>query len=116
MRNFFLSVIANWISLMLLSTLISSWIKIDSLWIALLSAIILAIFNLLVRPILIVLTLPLNILTLGLFTFVVNALILYTVSYIVPGFNIPNFFPVAIFLAIIMSIINGLLMFILRAI
>lgn len=116
MRNFFLSIIANWVSLLLLSTLISSWITIDSLWSALLSAIILAFFNLLVRPILIILTLPLNVLTLGLFTFIVNAFILYVVSFIVPGFNILNFFPIAILLAIIMSIINGILMLILRSI
>ena len=101
---------------MLLSTLISSWISIDSLWIALISAIILAVFNLLIRPILIILTLPLNILTLGLFTFVVNALILYFVSQIVPGFKIAGLFPQALLLAVVMSIINSILMVILRAI
>lgn len=115
MRNFLLSIIANWISLMLLTIMLKSWISINSLWIALVAAIVLAFFNLLIKPILTILLLPLNIITLGLFTFVINASILYFVSHIVPGFSISGFFPQALVLSIIMSIINGILMVILRA-
>lgn len=58
---------------------------------ALIAALILGIVNVLIRPILFLLTLPVNILTLGLFTFIINALMLELVSTIVKGFDIANF-------------------------
>lgn len=58
---------------------------------ALLAAALLGILNAVFRPILILLTLPINILTLGLFTFVINALLLMIVSAVIPGFTIHGF-------------------------
>lgn len=57
---------------------------------ALLVAFVLALINLLVRPVLLVLTLPINLLTLGLFTFILNGLLLWFVTYFVPGFAVAN--------------------------
>lgn len=54
-------------------------------------AIILAVVNLIIRPIVLLLTLPLNILTLGLFTFVINALMVLLVATLVPGFKVDGF-------------------------
>lgn len=64
---------------------------IDNLWTAVTVAVVLGIINTFIKPVLIILTLPLNILTLGLFTFVINSFIVLLVSTIVPGFNVRNF-------------------------
>lgn len=66
------------------------------------------IMTLLVRPILVVLTLPINILTLGLFTFVINAFLLLLMSKFVPGFNVSGFIT-ALIAAVVLSLINVVL-------
>ena len=60
---------------------------------AFIAALVLGLVNALIRPIILLLTLPVNILTLGLFTLVVNALMLWLVSSIVKGFEIVGFAP-----------------------
>jgi len=65
--------------------------------------------TLIIRPILIVLTLPINFLTLGLFTFVINALLLMLMTKIVPGFSISGF-GTALLAAIVLSIVNMFLL------
>lgn len=60
---------------------------------AFLAALILGLLNAVVRPILLVLTLPVNILTLGLFTFVVNAFVFWFASTVVKGFEVTGFMP-----------------------
>lgn len=67
-------------------------IGVDTFTTALLVAFVLAIINLLVRPILVVLTLPINIITLGLFTFILNGLLLWFAAYFVRGFTVSNLF------------------------
>ncbi len=54
-------------------------------------SVVLGFLNILVRPVLIILTLPITIVTLGLFIFVLNALLLWLVSEVVPGFSIHSF-------------------------
>ena len=66
-------------------------IKVDGFSNALLAAAILGMLNAFFRPILIVLTLPINILTLGLFTFVINALMLKMASGVISGFEVRGF-------------------------
>lgn len=58
---------------------------------AFVAAIVLGLVNALVRPVLLILSLPVNILTLGLFTFVVNALMFWLASSISPGFRVQGF-------------------------
>lgn len=67
-----------------------------------------AVLSALVRPILIVLTLPINILTLGLFTFVINALLILAMSRFVPGFEVASF-GVALMAAIVLAVVNMVL-------
>ncbi len=74
---------------------------------ALIVAVVLGLVNAFIRPILLILTLPINILTLGLFTFVIMALMILLVGAIVPGFVVDNFWWALAF-ALIFSIINGL--------
>lgn len=60
------------------------------------------------KPFLVILTLPINILTLGLFTFVINAIVLMITSRIVPGFTIDGF-GTALLASIVLSIVNSFL-------
>ena len=75
---------------------------------ALLTAVILALVNMIIRPIVKVLTLPINILTLGLFSLIINAAMLWIVDHFVKGFSVSGFW--GYFLgALAISIINSVL-------
>ena len=67
-------------------------------------ALALGIVNLFIRPILLIGTLPLNVLTLGLFTFVINALMILLVSAVIPGFTVENFWYALSFTLIISGV------------
>lgn len=71
-------------------------------------AVVWGILTVVIKPILVILTLPINILTLGLFTFVINAILLLMMSNIVPGFHITGF-GTALLAAIVLTIVNGFL-------
>jgi len=73
---------------LLLSPFIFSGIIVSGFWAALITVIFLGIVNAIIRPLLIILTLPINILTLGLFTFVINGLLVLFVSSFVKGFYV----------------------------
>jgi putative membrane protein len=79
-------------------------------WSALITSLILGFVNATVRPLLLLITLPVNLLTLGLFTFVINALMILLVSSIVKGFSVDNFstaFIAALLLWIISFLTNA---------
>jgi putative membrane protein len=105
-----LMMIIRWLTVtvvILLSSILIPGIKVDSLSTAVIAAALLGVINIFIRPILIILTLPLNILTLGFFTFILNALLLELVSYFVSGFKIGNFFS-ALLCALLISVVNWL--------
>jgi len=77
----------------------------EPLWPALLAGVVLSLVNAVVRPILKVLTLPLTLLTLGLFLFVLNAFCLWLTSVIVPGFDVHGFWP-AFLGALLISVVS----------
>ncbi len=106
--NFLIRLFLNALALLLVSKFLRG-IRIDDFVTALLAALVIGILNALVRPVLLLLTLPLNILSLGLFTFVINAIILWLTAIAVPGFGIDRFFPTAILAAILLAIINMLI-------
>ncbi|MBI5133969.1 MAG: phage holin family protein [Candidatus Taylorbacteria bacterium] len=66
-------------------------ISVDSFWYALLAALVLGLVNLLIKPLVKLVTLPINLLTLGLFGLVINAGLLWLVAGFVPGFDIGTF-------------------------
>ena len=75
-------------------------------WVQLLIAVlVLGLVNTLVKPLLILLTLPITILTLGLFLFVINALLFWFVGSILPGFKVAGFWP-ALFGALVYSVLS----------
>lgn len=64
--------------------------EVKSIYSALLAAFFIGIFNAIIRPILVILTLPINLLTLGLFTFVINAILILFVASFLKGFDVAN--------------------------
>ena len=74
----------------------------------LLAALVLGLINAVVRPILVVLTLPLTLVTLGLFLFVLNAFCLWLTSRLVPGFEVQSF-GAALLGALVISVVSWLL-------
>lgn len=83
-------------------------IKVENVTTAVVVAVVLGLINAFIRPIVLLLTLPINILTLGLFTFVIMALMVMLTSAIVPGFTVASFWW-AMGFALLFSIINGFL-------
>jgi len=80
-------------------------VTVETLYAGVIVALILGVLNLVIRPILLLLTLPITILTFGLFAFVINALLFWFVASFVEGFAVSGF--VAAFLgALIVSLIN----------
>jgi putative membrane protein len=96
--------IINALALFALPYLFTS-IQVKGFGVALIAAAVLGLINALIRPILIVLTLPINLLTLGLFTFVINALLFWFVASFVPGFDVAGFWP-AFWGALVFSLIS----------
>jgi putative membrane protein len=84
---------------------IMSGITVTSFYIALIVAVVLGFLNAIVRPILILLTLPVTVLTLGLFILVINALLFWFVASFVDGFQVSGFWS-AFFGAILYSLIT----------
>ncbi|MCE0523544.1 MAG: phage holin family protein [Methylacidiphilales bacterium] len=70
------------------------------------AALVLILVNTIIKPILILISLPLVLLSLGLFLLIINAIILYTVPHFVPGFHVPGFFS-AFFGSLLLSLITG---------
>jgi putative membrane protein len=94
-----------------LTDLIVSGIEIRGVFPLLFAAVTIGVLNAVVRPFLLLLTLPLNVLTLGLFTFVVNALMLWMASKVVVGFEVHGFWAAlggSILMAFFGTLINAL--------
>ena len=83
-------------------------ITVNGFFSALLVALFLGIINTLVRPLLILITLPITILTLGLFTFVINAVLVLLASRVIHGFEVRGFWTAMLF-SIVLSIIQYIL-------
>ena len=80
-------------------------ITISSFATALVASIVIALVNIVIKPVLVFLTLPINILTLGLFILVINALLFMFVAYLVPGVEVDGFWS-AFLGALILSILS----------
>jgi len=101
-------ILTRWLTLtaaILLSAYLLDGIRVAGFFSALCAAALLGIFNAVLRPIAILLTLPLNVLTLGLFTFVINAVLLKMVSGLIRGFDVIGFWP-AVLGAVVISAVS----------
>ncbi len=104
-------IIIRWLILtaaIMLTAYLLEGIHVEGFFSALIAAAFLGILNAVFRPVLIILTLPINILTLGLFTFVINGLLLMMASCAISGFAVSGFWW-AFFGSIIISIVSWLL-------
>lgn len=107
MIGFFLRWSINLLALMIATRLVDG-IRVESIGMGILAAGILGVVNAVIRPVALLLTLPINLVTLGLFTLVINAMMLELVAYLVPGFVIETF-RAAFWGALIISIVSWLL-------
>jgi len=107
----------NYIIIRTIAILIASYIthvgvpivfSIQTGWIALLVALVLAVINHTIKPIIDIVTMPINFFTLGTFSLVINGLIILLASYTVSGFAIPSFL-MAVYFSIVLSILNWVL-------
>jgi putative membrane protein len=97
----------NGLAIFLTSYLLPEEVEVDSYGTALIVAFILSIANVIVKPILILLTIPITILTLGLFLMVINAFMILLVDYLVDGFYVKGFWWALLF-SLILSVFNSL--------
>lgn len=106
-----MSILVNWF-VMTLAVLIAAYllpgVSIRSAGAAVAAALVLGLVNAIFRPLLIVLTLPLTILTLGLFIFVINALLVLLASSLVPGFEVCSFWWALLF-SLVFSLVSFML-------
>ncbi len=103
-----MKIIINWV-ISALAILVTAYVlpgaTVEGIMPALVLAVVLGAINAFLKPILLVLTLPINILTLGLFTLVINAALVMLAAMIVPGFAIASFWWALLF-AVVLSIVN----------
>ncbi len=83
-------------------------VGVDSYWTAILVAVVLSLLNFIVKPILIILTLPVTILTLGLFLLIINALIILLADYLVAGFSVNGIWWALLF-SVLLSFLQSIL-------
>jgi putative membrane protein len=98
----------RWLTLtaaILVTAYLLDGIRVTGVFSALAAAALLGILNAFLRPIALILTLPVNVLTFGLFTFVINAILLKLVSGIIRGFEVIGFWP-AIFGSVLISLVS----------
>lgn len=106
-----MSILINWLisALIILSAAyILPGVHVINFMSALVASLVLGIINAIIKPILIILTLPINFLTLGLFTLVINAVLILLVAKIVPGFSVDGFWWALLF-GIILSVASSVL-------
>lgn len=89
------------------------WVEVSDPSALIVTALLLGIFNSILRPLLIILTLPINILSFGLFIFIINGLILYLIAFLVPGFEISSF-GAAVLASLLISITAGTINWMIR--
>ena len=96
----------------LLVTNVYSGIQVDSVTTAVIAAVVLALINTIVRPVIVLLTLPISMLTLGLFLLVINAAMLYLAAWLVNGFDVGGYWDALIasfIISVVVALLNGLI-------
>ena len=101
------SLLLNTISIFAVSYILPG-VSVDSLLTALVIAVVLAVLNVTLKPLLIILTIPLTIVTLGLFLLVVNVLVLFAADALIDGFQIAGFWWALLF-SLLVSMVNSVL-------
>lgn len=98
----------NWFAnalVIMVAAYVLAGVHVDNLWTALIVALVIGILNILVKPLFIFLTLPITIVTFGLFLLIINAIMVLLASAIVPGFIVDGFWWALLF-SLLVSLIN----------
>ncbi len=110
--KFILRLLLNALAVVILSYALPG-VGVDSMMTAIIVAIVLSLLNFLVKPILVILTLPITIVTLGLFLLVINAIIILLTSKLIDGFHVTSFWWAIIF-SLLLSFLQAILQSILK--
>jgi len=105
-----LKLLLHWILSALLLLLIASilpGLHVASFGVAMVAILVMSLLNMLIRPILLLLTLPINLLTLGLFSFIINACLFGLAAWLVPGFEVHNFLT-ALIGSLLLAVLTGI--------
>jgi putative membrane protein len=102
-----ITLLLNSVAVFVAGTIIPG-VRLHNFFTAVVVAVVLGFINTIIRPIIFVLTLPINVLTLGLFTFVIIGFLTLLVSYIVPGFEVDGFWWALLF-AFVLAVFNSFL-------
>ena len=106
--RFLFRLLINVVAILIIAYIAPSLIRVNGFLAALIAAILLGIVNTIIRPILVILTFPLTLLSFGLFLLVINGLMLWLVSALVSGFHVSGFWG-ALFGSILISIVSWIL-------
>jgi putative membrane protein len=106
MNNFLIRLILSALAVFICATVLPG-AHVDGFLIAIVVAGVLAILNVLVKPILVILTIPITFLTLGLFLLVINTILILMVDWLVPGFTVDGFWWALLF-SILLSLVNAI--------
>jgi len=104
--NYILRLLLSALAVVLLANILPG-VEVSSYWIALLVALVLSVLNILVKPLLILLTLPVTIVTLGLFLLVVNAIIILLADALVDGFDVRDIWWALLF-SLLLSVLQSI--------
>ncbi|MCL5435656.1 MAG: phage holin family protein [Patescibacteria group bacterium] len=105
--SMFLKVLISTLSVVLAAYLLPG-VSVDNFLAALAVAVVLGLVNFFVRPLLVILTLPITVFTLGLFLLVINALMVLLVAAVVPGFAVDGFWWALLF-SLVVSVVSAFL-------
>ena len=106
MNNFLIRLILSALAVFICATILPG-AHVDGFLIAIVVAGVLAILNVLVKPILVIFTIPITFLTLGLFLLVINTILILIVDRLVPGFEVDGFWWALVF-SILLSLVNAI--------
>jgi putative membrane protein len=105
---FIFRLLIHMVAILIISYLLPGLIRVEGIWAALVAAFLLGIVNAILRPILVFFTLPITLLTFGLFLLVINGLMLWLVSLLVRGFHVNGFWG-AVLGSLLISIVSWIL-------
>lgn len=111
--NFILRLLLTALAVVVIAKLLPG-VAVDSYWTAIIVALVLALLNFIVKPILVLFTLPVTILTLGLFLLVINAIIIFMADGFVSGFEVDGWL-IAIVFSLLLSIVQSILFSLLKS-
>lgn len=108
MIRFIIRLVVNMTSILIIAYLLPRLIQVERVLDALLAALLLGIVNTFIRPLLVFFTFPFTLLTLGLFLFIINGMMLGLVAFLVPGFHV-NGFGGAVLGSVLITLVSWLL-------